>query len=119
MAIELDEGAFDGSVLKAAKPVLVDFYASWCGPCAQQTPVLEKWAEGNANAVEVFKVNVDIAPALASKYGVMSIPTLLLFSGSGKERARAVGLQNDKGLDALLAKGLLASDRIALIVLRQ
>lgn len=103
MATEINEGDFDATVLKAAKPVLVDFYATWCGPCMQQSPILEKWAAARQARVDVVKLNVDTATSVASTYGVMSIPTLIIFK-AGKEAARAVGLQNEKGLDALLAK---------------
>ena len=103
MAKEIGESDFDAAVLKATKLVLVDFYASWCGPCMQQTPILEKWAGARQAQVDVVKLNVDTATTVASKYGVMSIPTLLVFQG-GKEVARAVGLQSEKGLDALLSK---------------
>ena len=103
MAKELAENAFDGAVLKSTKPVVVDFFASWCAPCMQQTPILEKWASAKQEKVDVVKINVDNAPNLASKYGVMSIPTLVVFSG-GKEVARAIGLQTEKALDALAAK---------------
>lgn len=103
MATEIAENDFDAKVLKAAKPVLVDFFASWCGPCMQQTPILEKWAAARQAQVDVVKLNVDNATSIASTYGVMSIPTLVIFKG-GKEAGRAVGLQNEKGLDALLAK---------------
>jgi thioredoxin 1 len=103
MAQELSESNFDDVVGKSEKPVLVDFYATWCGPCVQQTPILEKWAQANESKVTVAKLNVDEAQQLASKFGVMSIPTLIIFKG-GKEKVRAMGLQNDRGLDALLAK---------------
>lgn len=103
MAKELDEGAFDDALAKASKIALVDFYATWCGPCQMQTPILEKWAAAHQDKVEVFRLDVDKAAAVASKFGVMSIPTLVLFK-AGKEVAKAVGLQNEKALDALLAK---------------
>ena len=103
MTTEINEADFDATVLKAAKPVLVDFYASWCGPCMQQTPILEKWAAARQGQADVVKLNVDSATTVASTYGVMSIPTLIIFKG-GKEVGRAVGLQSEKGLDALLSK---------------
>ena len=103
MAREVDEATFDDAVLKNPKAVLVDFYATWCGPCVAQAPVLEKWAGANQAVVEVVKLNVDNAPTLAAKYGVMSIPTLVVFNG-GQERSRAIGSQNEKGLDGLIAK---------------
>jgi len=103
MTTELDDRSFDDALAKSTKPLLVDFYATWCGPCVQQAPVLEKWAEARKTALDVAKLNVDNSPAVASKFGVLSIPTLIVFNG-GQERARAVGLQNEKALDALLAK---------------
>ncbi len=103
MAQEITEQDFEQSVLKASRPVLVDFYATWCSPCVQQAPILEKWAKANQDKVDVVKVNVDNSSNLASQYRVMSIPTLLLFTG-GQERARGVGLQNEKALDGMLAK---------------
>ena len=103
MATELQAENFGEVVLKATKPVLVDFHAAWCGPCLQQAPILEKWASANQEKATVAKLDVDAQAELASKYGVMSIPTLILFSG-GAECARAVGLQSEASLDALLAK---------------
>lgn len=103
MAQELTESNFDEVVGKSEKPVLVDFYAAWCGPCVQQTPILERWAKANEAKVTVAKLNVDEAQQLASRFGVMSIPTLIVFKG-GEEVARAMGLQNDRGLDALISK---------------
>ena len=103
MAIELQEKDFDEKVLKASTPVIVDFYATWCGPCVQQAPILEKWAAAKGDDVAVMKLDVDKAPGVATQYGVMSIPTLLLFSG-GEEAGRAVGIQNESALDALLVK---------------
>ena len=103
MAIELQEENFEQTVLKATKPVLVDLHAAWSGPCQQQAPILAKWASVNQENVTVAKLNVDKHPSLAARYGVVSIPTLLLFS-NGSECARAVGLQNEKSLNAMLAK---------------
>ena len=103
MARLISENDFDQVVLKATKPVVVDFFAEWCGPCRQQTPVIERWSAANHEKCDVVKVDVDQAQALASKYGIMSIPTLIVFSG-GKEKARVLGFQDEKGLTALLAK---------------
>lgn len=103
MAMELQEQEFEEKILKSAKPVIVDFYATWCGPCVQQAPILEKWSAAKGDEVVVGKLDVDKAPGIASKYSVMSIPTLIIFSG-GDEAGRAVGVQNEGALDALLAK---------------
>lgn len=103
MAKEIPEESLESEVLKADKPVLVDFHAAWCGPCVQQAPILEEWSADNEDKVKVVKLDVDKAATVASKYGVMSIPTLIIFK-DGKECARAVGLQNEAALDALLAK---------------
>jgi len=105
VAIEVKADEFEEKVLKADKPVLVDFFAAWCGPCVQQTPILEKWAGMHTDEVTVMKLDIDQAQAqtLATQYGVMSIPTLILFK-DGEEVERVIGLQNEKGLDSLLAK---------------
>ncbi len=103
MATEVNEQNFEEEVLKADKPVLVDFHAAWCGPCQQQTPILEKWGQQHADEVKVVGLDVDSASGIASQYGVMSIPTLIVFK-DGNEAARAVGLQNEGALDNLLQK---------------
>lgn len=76
--IELTSENFETEVLKSQLPVLVDFWADWCGPCKMMTPVVDEIAEEN-NDIKVGKINVDEQPELVSKYGVMSIPTLIAF----------------------------------------
>lgn len=76
--IILNESNFDTLVLQSEKPVLVDFWATWCGPCRLQGPVLAEFAE-KQEAILVGKVNVDEEPVLASRYGISSIPTMILF----------------------------------------
>lgn len=78
MALEITTANFNEEVLQASQPVLVDFWASWCGPCRMQAPILEAFAQEHSE-VKVCKVNVDENPELAEKYGIMSIPSLLVF----------------------------------------
>ena len=94
MAKILTEQNFTAEVLQSEKPVLVDFWATWCGPCKRQAPVVEELAgEGYA----VGKVDVDEQPGLAQQYRIMSIPTLVIFKG-GKEAERFVGLTSKEVL---------------------
>ena len=98
MAKNITVDNFEKEVLQTAGPVLVDFWATWCGPCRRQAPVVEELAEAE---YEVGKVDVDKEPSLAQQYKIMSIPTLLVFKG-GKETARFVGLTSKAELEAAL-----------------
>ncbi len=93
---------FADQVLGAEGPVLVDFSATWCGPCRTQEPILHRWAAANPD-VKVVGVDVDQAPKTAGSYGIRSVPTLAVFIG-GEPILGAAGVQNEKRLDALIAE---------------
>ena len=94
MVYKITAGNFEQEVEKSDMPVLVDFWAAWCGPCQMQGPVVDQ-------AAEKFKVNVDEEGELAGRYGVMSIPTLVLFQG-GQAVQKAVGFHSMEELEKLL-----------------
>ena len=89
-AAAVTDATFDREVLQSSTPVLVDFWAEWCGPCKMISPVLEEIAAEHQGKVTIAKLNVDENPEIAMRYGVMSIPTLALFIG-GVEKKRIIG----------------------------
>ena len=98
--ITITKENFEAEVLKSAQPVLLDFWAAWCGPCRMLSPIVDEVAEERTD-VKVGKVNVDEQPDLAAEFGVMSIPTLLLFE-NGKLVRQAVGARPKSGVLELL-----------------
>jgi thioredoxin 1 len=99
---EVNEQTFQTAVLDAKGTVLVDFWAPWCGPCRMQTPILEKLASsGDVNAT-IVKINTDESPSIAQRFGIQSIPTLIIFR-DGQEAERMVGVQPENVLRGKLA----------------
>jgi thioredoxin 1 len=99
--IEVNKGNFEAEVLSADKPVLVDFWASWCAPCRMLAPVVEEVAQETEGRVIVGKLNVDDEMELARKYRVASIPTLIVFE-NGQEVCRSVGVVEKEDILELL-----------------
>jgi len=91
MAVEVTDATFDQVVLKSDKPVLVDFWAEWCGPCRMLTPIVEELSKDFGEKVTIAKVDVDANQEFAAKYGVRNIPTVLLFKG-GEVADKQVGV---------------------------
>ncbi|MBK6879738.1 MAG: thioredoxin [Elusimicrobia bacterium] len=105
MEVQLSDSGFEKDVLKSSKPVLVDFWAPWCGPCRMLGPIVEEVAKEYAGKVVVGKMNTDENPDTASRYNISAIPTMLLFKG-GQVVEQMVGVHSKKDikekLDALL-----------------
>ena len=101
MATTVTEQSFEQEVLKSDKPVIVDFWAEWCGPCHAVAPVLDRIVEERNGDVKLVKVNIDEQPALSQRFGVQSIPTMILFKG-GEPAAAAIGAHPKPALEKAL-----------------
>ena len=106
MATAVTEQTFEQEVLKSEKPVIVDFWAEWCGPCHAVAPVLDKIADERKDELKLVKVNIDEEQGLAMRYGIASIPTMILFR-NGEPAAAAIGAQPKGSLERSLG---LSSD---------
>jgi thioredoxin 1 len=103
--IVLTDANFEAEVIQSAKPVLVDFFAQWCGPCKIQGPIIDEVATAIGDSAKVGKLDVDANPATAQKLGVMSIPTLIIFK-DGKVLEQMVGVHTKEALVEKLKKAV-------------
>ena len=99
--LHVNDQNFEKDVLQSDVPVLVDFYATWCGPCKQLTPIVEQLAAEYDGKAKMAKIDIDEAPGVASSHGIMAVPTLILFSG-GKEVQKLTGFKAKPELVKLL-----------------
>ena len=104
MATTVTEQSFEEEVLQSDKPVIVDFWAEWCGPCHAVAPVLDRIVEESNGDLKLVKVNIDEQPALSQRFGVQSIPMMILFK-DGEPAAQAVGAQPKPALERALGLG--------------
>lgn len=107
MAAPVTDGTFESSVLKSSLPVLVDFWAPWCGPCRAIGPVIDELAIEYEGKIAIFKMNVDENPATPGRYGIRAIPTLILFK-DGQVVEQVTGAVSKNNLKDLIAQKALA-----------
>lgn len=96
--LEFTTANWTAEVVQSDKPVVVDFWAPWCGPCRMLTPIIDRLAERFAGSAKVGKLNVDDHPEIATQYGVTSIPRILIFKGSAQPRQQMVGVVSENDL---------------------
>ncbi len=107
--VAVTDETFDNDVLKASKPVLVDFWAEWCGPCKQLAPALDEIAKELGAEVTVAKINIEESPTTPSRYGVRGIPTLMIFQGGQMASMKVGAMPKQKILDWLAEIGVKAA----------
>jgi thioredoxin 1 len=106
--VKVTDDSFEQDVLKSGKPVLVDFWAEWCGPCKQIAPALDQISEELSGAVTVAKVNIEESPTIPSRYGVRGIPTLMLFRDGQMASMKVGAMPKQKILEWLAETGVSA-----------
>ena len=102
MTQQISAAEFQEKVIGASEPVLVDFFATWCGPCRMMAPTIEEVAQEMQGKASVYKIDVDEAPEVAQQFGIMSVPTFIVFE-NGQPKAKTLGAQPKEGILALFA----------------
>src|SRR6476620_1804815 len=105
---EVSDNSFESDVLQSVEPVLVDFWAEWCGPCRMMTPVVESVAEKFQGTAKVYKLNVDDNPSVSQRFGIKGIPTLIVFK-DGREEERVVGATSEAAISRMIEKHISAA----------
>jgi thioredoxin 1 len=103
----ITDSNFETEVMKSDLPVLVDFWAEWCGPCRMMTPVVESVAQKFAGTAKIVKLNVDDNPSVTQRFGIKGIPTMIVFKG-GKEAERLVGATNEQAVARIIEEQIKA-----------